>query len=168
MEKTTTPGAVVRLKKDIKILYRTWWTAHYLIGLVSVLAGTLLTELPTTTGATFLPKWLTGSGWVIGMIAAVSTGMITFLAPIGKAERYWAAYHSLDQACLEYEHEALSLRKFLARVNKARAQLRVTTSSEIDEQKETGSHNSDDHGHTDHHSNGSKANVTEMEQRLQA
>ena len=45
---------------------------------------------------------------------------MTFLGPIHKAERYWAAYHLLDQACLEYEEGEITLGRFLAQTKQAR------------------------------------------------
>jgi hypothetical protein len=157
----TAPKSVLVLRERVRALYRAWWMTHYFIGLLGVVAGTLLTALTAAPdhssgkiAAMFSLLALKEWAWLIGLIAAVCTSLVTFLGPIGKAERYWDAYHVLDQACLEYEKDALPLKKFLSRVSKARALLRATTA--ID---------GDDKADTDGHADGNKANVTKMEQK---
>jgi hypothetical protein len=87
-----------------------------------VIAGALLTALTSAHGGSgrgplaALDDW----AWLIGIIAAVCTSLVTFLGPIHKAERYWAAYHLLDQACLEYEEGEITLGRFLAQTKQAR------------------------------------------------
>ncbi|HEX4694237.1 hypothetical protein [Sphingomonas sp.] len=82
---------------------------HYLIGLSGVVAGALLTAITSIPASKeglsdikFLSVDLNHYSWLIGIVAAVATSLVTFLGPLHKAERYWSAYHVLEQACLEY------------------------------------------------------------------
>lgn len=132
MEAVVIPEGVLVLKTRVRRLYLSWWTTHYCVGLLGVLAGTLLTAL-TSAGDQGLGLSESGisiqqfksHAWLIGIVAAVCTSLVTFLGPIGKAERYWSAFHALDQACLEYEQGQIGVKKFLARVRSARAILRA-------------------------------------------
>lgn len=132
MDPIVIPRSVLTLKARVRKLYLSWWTTHYAIGLFGVLGGTLLTALtsapdPGTAGPVALLSLshLKTHAWLIGIVAAVCTSLVTFLGPIGKAERYWAAYHALDQACLEYEQGLLPVRRFVLRVRQARAILQA-------------------------------------------
>jgi hypothetical protein len=104
---------------------------------LGVIAGTLLTALISTgeSQATRSTKMLMLAkmkdyAWLIGIVGAVCTRLVTFLGPINKAERYWCAYHVLDQACIEYEQEVISMGRFLSRVRQARAILQASDPSE--------------------------------------
>lgn len=139
---STIPLPVLTLRRHTMALYRAWWTAHYLFGFVGVVAGAVLTALTAVTpaagpaGAAMglnemtlafpslenLHRW----GWLIGIVAAVSTSLITFLGPLHKAERYWSAFHLLDQACLEFDQGLLDLRTFMNRVQQARVILQAS------------------------------------------
>jgi len=102
------PPTVLDLLDRTKALYRFWWFTHYFIGLSGVIAGALLTAMSAPTGSGTKPLIvifginLAEYSWLIGIIAAVTTSLVTFLGPLHKAERYWSAYHVLEQACLEY------------------------------------------------------------------
>jgi hypothetical protein len=130
---TKVPHSVLTLKSRMRRLYMSWWTTHYAIGLLGVLAGTLLTALTSAdapshdaTTAMLSLASLKAYSWLIGIVAAVCTSLVTFLGPISKAERYWSAYHLLDQACLEYDQDMLTTRRFLSRVKQARTVLQVS------------------------------------------
>lgn len=116
------PRSVRELRARTRRLYLAWWSTHYAVGLSGVIAGALLTALTSAHGGNgrgplaALGDW----AWLIGIIAAVCTSLVTFLGPIHKAERYWAAYHLLDQACLEYEEGEITLGRFLAQTKQAR------------------------------------------------
>lgn len=132
MDSFTIPRSVMTLRSRVRKLYLSWWTTHYAVGLFGVLAGTLLTALtsaaePASMGdAHFLSvSHLKAYSWLIGIVAAVCTSLVTFLGPIGKAERYWSAYHALDQACLEYQEGLLSRKRFVALVRHARTILQA-------------------------------------------
>ena len=64
------------------MLYRLWWTVHYLVGFTGVLAGGL-------AGVSAANEPAKAWGWAIGRFAAVCTSLVTFLGPLQKAERYW-------------------------------------------------------------------------------
>lgn len=123
------PPSVVILKDRTRRLYLCWWMTHYAVGFIGVLAGTVLTAL-TAAGNDSTPGGLASYAWLIGIVAAVSTSLVTFLGPIHKAERYWSAYHILDQACLEYEQGFIELRPFLLRVRQARRILQAVDPDE--------------------------------------
>jgi hypothetical protein len=108
------PGRVQVLRKNCLVLYRIWWTTHYLIGFIGVLTGGLAGLSATSEGG---KVW----GWAVGAIAAICTSLVTFLGPLQKAERYWKAYHELDQACLEYEYEHKDLNVLIRQAKKVRA-----------------------------------------------
>ncbi len=102
------PLSVHDLLRRTKFLYRFWWVTHYTTGLAGIVAGALLTAITSSSSGSqkatiiFLSVDLTRYSWLIGIIAAVATSLVTFLGPLHKAERYWSAYHVLEQACLEY------------------------------------------------------------------
>lgn len=121
------PKSVTLLRRRTRILYLSWWVTHYAVGFIGVVAGGLLTSI-TSSGITsrtgeavyFSKEGLVDYAWLIGIVAAVCTSLVTFLGPIHKAERYWSSFHILDQACLEYEQGFIRLRTFLMRVRQAR------------------------------------------------
>jgi len=135
---TDIPASVLVLKTRMRKLYLSWWITHYSVGFLGVIAGTLLTALtsaPDAVGggesaAAISLAALKHYAWLIGIVAAVCTSLVTFLGPIHKAERYWSAYHLLDQACLEYEQGFLPLKKFLPRVKQARLILQAADPSD--------------------------------------
>lgn len=139
MEPVRIPESVEVLKKRVRRLYLCWWSTHYAVGLVGVLAGTVLTALTSASdqGAVQQNGMLTiqnlkAYSWLIGIVAAVCTSLVTFLGPIGKAERYWSAFHTLDQAGLEFEQGLIGVKRFVARVKGARSILQ--TGGAADEQ----------------------------------
>lgn len=128
------PKGVLTLKRRTRKLYLSWWVTHYSVGLLGVVAGALLTavsSVPDNMGAAggFAHGTLAvlkEYSWLLGIIAAVCTSLVTFLGPIHKAERYWSAYHLLDQACLEFEQGELKMRGFVRRVKQARTILQAS------------------------------------------
>jgi hypothetical protein len=80
----------------------------------------------------YLLEALRPYSWLIGIVAAVTTSLVTFLGPLHKAERYWSAYHHLEQACLEYraKNENPRMRKLMDRVMQARRILQVVEPDE--------------------------------------
>lgn len=93
------------LRRHCLSLHRTWWATHYAVGLVGVLSGVL---------AANPPQMISNASWVLGTLAAVCTSLVTFLGPLHKAEKYWKAYHIMDQTCLEYEQGQKTLKQLLA------------------------------------------------------
>lgn len=131
------PEAVIELMERTRRLYRWWWAAHYTVGLTGVVAGALLTALTSSAvsgpgEASSLLEALRPYSWLIGIIAAVATSLVTFLGPLHKAERYWSAYHHLEQACLEYRGTDTDprMRKLMKRVMQARKILQVVDPDE--------------------------------------
>lgn len=132
MDASIIPQGVLTLKSRVRRLYLCWWTTHYAIGFLGVFAGALLTaltsagDLASTESSPLLSLAnFKAHAWLIGIVAAVCTSLVTFLGPIGKAERYWSAYHLLDHACLEFEQGLIGKRRFVARVKAARAILQA-------------------------------------------
>ncbi len=48
------------------------------------------------------------------------------MGPIQKAEKYFAAFHILDQAAMELENELIDIGEFSGKVARARLTLQVT------------------------------------------
>ena len=126
------PKPILVLKRRLRKLYLAWWTTHYAVGLLGVLAGTLLTALTAasdpqvqSTGQFVSLGALKSYSWLIGIFAATCTSLVTFLGPISKAERYYSAYHIMDHACLEYGEKLISLQVLVGRVRQAREELKV-------------------------------------------
>lgn len=128
----TIPKAALLFKSRTRRLYLSWWITHYSVGMMGLLAGALL----TATSASTLPEkstllaTLKDYSWLIGIVAAVCTSLVTFLGPIHKAERYWSAWHILDQACCEYELGDIGLKRFLLRMKAARKLLQAVDSGD--------------------------------------
>jgi hypothetical protein len=133
------PKSVLDLLTRTRLLYRLWWFAHYATGLAGVIAGALLTALTSAPPSGGAGTGISNSliemreyAWLIGIIAAVATSLVTFLGPLHKAERYWSAYHLLEQACLEYlgNDNDPKLGKLMKRVMHVRRILQVADADE--------------------------------------
>jgi hypothetical protein len=133
------PPSVLKLLDRTRNLYRTWWMMHYATGLAGVVAGALLTALTAAPAMAVANSGMSHSlgelrdyAWLIGIVAAVATSLVTFLGPLHKAERYWSAYHLLEQACLEYRGDEGNpkLGKLMKRVMQVRRILQV---ADVDE-----------------------------------
>lgn len=102
------PDSVLELLTNTRRLYRVWWFTHYAVGLSGVVAGAMLTAITSSSMDGKIAKLylfgvnLAEYSWLIGIVAAVTTSLVTFLGPLHKAERYWSAFHNLELACLEY------------------------------------------------------------------
>jgi hypothetical protein len=112
----TIPDRVRTLRRNALVLYRSWWTTHYLIGTLGVLAGALAAG---GAGATASMQPLKPWAWLFGAVAALCTSLVTFLGPITRAERYWKTFHFIDQACLEYESSLIDLKTLALRARDA-------------------------------------------------
>lgn len=107
------PNRIRLLRRNSLFLYRAWWTMHYLVGIIGVLAGVLAGAAASNSG----PKqW----AWICGSVAAFSTSLVTFLGPLQRAQRYWETFHSIDQDCLEYECSMIDVQILLHRSRQAR------------------------------------------------
>ena len=123
----TVPEAALLFKKRTRRLYLSWWMTHYTVGLLGLLAGALLTATSASSlqDKSTVLAILKDYSWLIGILAAVCTSLVTFLGPIHKAERYWSAWHILDQACCEFEVGDINLKRFLTRMKAARKLLQA-------------------------------------------
>jgi len=115
-EANVIPDRVRKLRRNALVLYRSWWTTHYLIGTVGVLAGALAAG---GAGANASMQTLKPWTWLFGALAALCTSLVTFLGPIQRAERYWKTFHFIDQACLEYESSLIDLQTLALRARDA-------------------------------------------------
>lgn len=107
------PDRIRLLRRNSLFLYRAWWTMHYLVGIIGVLAGGL-------AGAAASNPELKPWAWLSGSVAALSTSLVTFLGPLQRAQRYWETFHSMDQDCLEYEYSMIDVQTLLRRSRQAR------------------------------------------------
>jgi hypothetical protein len=107
------PPAILRLHRRCELLYRVWWATHYSIGILGVFAGG---TAGVVAGRDAASSW----GWLSGLVAAVSTSLVTFLGPLHRAERYWKAYHALDQACVMYAYGLIELLALVTEAQRAR------------------------------------------------
>jgi hypothetical protein len=114
---TDTSAAIHRIDKTVsywKNLYRLWWAIHYGIGVIGVACAVLA----GAAGAENNPahNYL----WLLGIVGAVSTSLITFLGPVQKAEKYWRGFHIAEQVLLEFESGECNMKKVVRQVELAR------------------------------------------------
>ena len=106
------PARIQHLRKNLLWLYRVWWGVHYAVGMIGIVAGAFAATASGDGSSMEMAGW--------GILAAVCTGLVTFLGPLQKAERYWRAFHRLDQACLEFEHGDKSFQSLIAEAKRVR------------------------------------------------
>ena len=112
-----TGAAIKRIEKTIlfwKRLYRLWWAIHYFIGVIGVACAVLASSAGMKEDMT--SKYL----WLVGLIGAVSTALVTFLGPVQKAERYWRGFHIAEQALLDFESGQSDIKKVARELKLAR------------------------------------------------
>jgi hypothetical protein len=124
------PRNAISLRSRCVFLYRFWWFAHYSIGVLGILCAALLTALtpvgsPVEGEALLSLSNIRPNAWLLGVVATISGSLVTLLGPLQKAEKYWAAFHVLDQAIMELRVELLDLGEFARRVCRARKILQV-------------------------------------------
>jgi hypothetical protein len=131
------PRSVQKLQSRTKWLYRGWWITHYTVGFTGVLAGALITAASSNATSSNVHGTIAQfrifcfeNTWLIAIVATVSASLVTLLGPIQKAERYWSAFHVLDQGCLEYEQGQIGPRAFFKRVQQARRILQAVDPDE--------------------------------------
>ena len=131
-----TPGNVLSLRLRCSYLYRSWWTTHYTIGLVGIISAAILTALSAPMGepvhgeAIVRLAVIRPNAWILGVIATICGSLVTLLGPLQKAEKYWSAFHILDQAILELENELISMKGFSEKVAGARRVLQILDNTE--------------------------------------
>jgi len=92
-----------------------WYSVHYSSGIIAVISGVLVTASGTQSGPDFIQSYT----WLWGLLAALLSGVVTFLGPLQKAERYKHAYYSLDTALVNYEIGLLKSDKLMEEYVKA-------------------------------------------------
>jgi len=82
------PGIITKQATDWMRLQQFWFLLHYACGLAGVVAAVLASKF----------GW-----WLWGVIAAVSTAIVTFLGPLQKGDSYKNAYFRLASAIARFE-----------------------------------------------------------------
>lgn len=111
------PRRAARLAREWRWLHRTWWAVHYGVGLLGVAGGIVAAG----TGADLFKNSSSLVTGFAGLLAAVCTSLVTFLGPLNKAQRYWTAFHKIDQTLLEYEEGLIDRPSMVKHVKDARA-----------------------------------------------
>jgi hypothetical protein len=82
------PSVITKHLDEWRRLQRFWFILHYACGLGGVIAAVLASRI----------DW-----WVLGITAAVSTALVTFLGPLQKGESYKHAYYSMANAVARFQ-----------------------------------------------------------------
>jgi hypothetical protein len=90
------PDLIRKNLDEWRRLERFWYFVHYSCGLAGVVAGVFAAAPPEV-----LVQLLGGRLW--GVLAAVATGLVTFLGPLQKGEGYKNAYYRLANAVARFE-----------------------------------------------------------------
>src|SRR5438132_461110 len=88
--------AQVQIKEEWRSCYQRWSILHYAIGIAALILSTLVASKPTWIGAS-------GSGIsLLAWLVAVFTGLLTFLTPDKKADKYLRAWSVLNTEITRY------------------------------------------------------------------
>lgn len=137
--KEQTSAVLTRIEKtsaNWKRLYRFWWAVHYGVGIIGIIAG-LLAGLLGKDVATAADNWDKMFIIAPGAIAALCATLVTFLGPVQKAERYWQAFHTADQALMDFEAGSLTLAQVSDSMRTARKVVLIGPSGNRDEIKQS-------------------------------
>lgn len=117
-------GENIALPVQVTVLYKTymrwqrfWFSLHYTAGVIAVIAGVLATASGTNSG----PEFVQTNTWVWGLLAALLSGVVTFLGPLQKAEAYKHAYYLLNKSITRFEAGNISIEDLLNRYEQAQA-----------------------------------------------
>ena len=86
----------VKIKDEWRDYYRRWTTTHYIIGVGALLSSTLVASHPTWVG--FNESGISFLAWLV----AVFTGLLTFLTPGKRADRYRRAWSVINAQIIRY------------------------------------------------------------------
>ncbi|WP_426529619.1 hypothetical protein [Bradyrhizobium sp. McL0615] len=106
----------VKIKDEWESYYKRWTAIHYTIGIGAVILSTLVASKPTWIGSALgSGEWLGIFAW----LAAVFTGLLTFLSPEKKASKYSRAWSSLNSEITRYNaDESYTVNDVLEAYNK--------------------------------------------------
>lgn len=121
-------GEVKARRRYWKMVYGFWWITHYGVGLIGIGAGAI-------AGGSLLSNDETWAS-APGIVAAVSTSLLTFLGAHERADRYWKAYHKLDQAWITYELQLSTLDMLCASLDDARTELGYASTDDSNRNEE--------------------------------
>lgn len=90
----------VQVKDEWQRYYKRWTAIHYAIGVGAVILSTLVASKPTWVSSTpsVAEYWISIFAW----LAAVFTGLLTFLTPEKKASKYSRAWSTLNSEITRY------------------------------------------------------------------
>lgn len=108
-QRQAVPAIVIERYKTFKNLQRFWFGIHYLSGIVAIIAGCLA----TAAGAKSTPEFIQNAAWMWGLLAALLSGVVTFLGPLQKAENYKHAYYRLSSSITRYEAGFMEMKQLL-------------------------------------------------------
>lgn len=103
------PAIIMERYKTFQNLQRFWFGIHYLSGIIAIIAGCLA----TAAGAKSTPDFIQNAAWMWGLLAALLSGVVTFLGPLQKAESYKHAYYRLASSITRYETGFIDMKKLL-------------------------------------------------------
>jgi hypothetical protein len=87
----------VKIKDEWRDYYKRWIAIHYMIGVGALILSTLVASKPIWMGAS--EQWVSLFAW----LAAVFTGLLTFLTPEKKAGKYSRAWSALNSEITRYK-----------------------------------------------------------------
>jgi hypothetical protein len=99
------PDRVSALYETYKKLQQFWFFLHYSAGVIAVIAGVLAAAAGANSG----PEFVQSNAWIWGLLAALLSGIVTFLGPLQKAEAYKHAYYLLANSLTRFEAGILSM-----------------------------------------------------------
>jgi hypothetical protein len=110
------PKTVHKTLAEYRRWQRWWFSAHYIIGVTGAVAGAI-------AGFRAAPQELSLG---LGVLAAVATGLVTFLGPLLKANAYKHAYYLLRSAVTSFDADPLRTVQWLLERHEAAQNIVLT------------------------------------------